>query len=146
MWRQARAGVDRPEAVSDAELAGAIDQHAEPFDSLQDLDLEPLLRRMGDVRVVLLGEASHGTSEFYTLRERITRELITRKGFSFVAIEGDWPDAARIDQYVRGGMAHLDVAQRRGAGFCGVAAGAQRAGSAAGGLSWSRSVQPLQLD
>jgi len=50
---------------------------------------------------VLIGEATHGTSEFYRLRERITRELIKKKHFSFVAIEGDWPDAARIDHYVR---------------------------------------------
>jgi len=60
-----------------------------------------MLKRIGDARVVLIGEATHGTSEFYRLREWITRELITRKGFSFVAIEGDWPDAARIDHYVR---------------------------------------------
>jgi protein-L-isoaspartate(D-aspartate) O-methyltransferase len=60
-----------------------------------------LLRRIGDARIVLLGEATHGTSEFYRMRERISRELIEKKGFSFVAIEGDWPDAARIDHYVR---------------------------------------------
>ena len=52
-------------------------------------------------RIVLLGEATHGTSEFYRMRERITRELIVKKGFRFVAIEADWPDAARIDHYVR---------------------------------------------
>jgi protein-L-isoaspartate(D-aspartate) O-methyltransferase len=51
--------------------------------------------------VVLIGEASHGTSEFYRMRARITRELIEQRGFSFVAIEGDWPDAARVDHYVR---------------------------------------------
>jgi protein-L-isoaspartate(D-aspartate) O-methyltransferase len=51
--------------------------------------------------VVLIGEATHGTSEFYRMRARITRELIERKGFAFVAIEGDWPDAARVDHYVR---------------------------------------------
>jgi protein-L-isoaspartate(D-aspartate) O-methyltransferase len=50
---------------------------------------------------VLLGEATHGTSEFYRMRERITRELIVHKGFDIVAIEADWPDAARIDHYVR---------------------------------------------
>ena len=64
-------------------------------------DLEPLLRRIGDARIVLLGEATHGTSEFYRMRERISRELIEKKGFSFIAIEGDWPDAARMDHYVR---------------------------------------------
>jgi len=73
----------------------------EPFESIASADLEPLLQRIGDARVVLLGEASHGTSEFYRMRERISRELSERKGFSFVAIEGDWPDAARIDHYVR---------------------------------------------
>ena len=52
-------------------------------------------------RVVLIGEATHGTSEFYRMRDRITRELIVKRGFRFVAIEGDWPDAARIDHYVR---------------------------------------------
>src|SRR5450759_1575212 len=60
-----------------------------------------MLKRIGDARVVLLGEATHGTSEFYLMRERISRELIEHKGFNFIAIEGDWPDAARIDHYVR---------------------------------------------
>ena len=82
-------------------LAHAIAAAAEPFDTIGSADLAALLSRIGDARVVLLGEASHGTSEFYAMRERISRELITRKGFSFVAIEGDWPDAARIDHYVR---------------------------------------------
>ena len=50
---------------------------------------------------MLLGEATHGTSEFYSMRDRISRELITKKGFHFVAVEGDWPDAARVDHYVR---------------------------------------------
>lgn len=72
-----------------------------PFQSIEDMDLAPLLRRIGDAKVVLLGEATHGTSEFYRMRERISQELITQKGFNFVAIEGDWPDAARIDHYVR---------------------------------------------
>jgi protein-L-isoaspartate(D-aspartate) O-methyltransferase len=78
-------------------IAGA----RETFDAIESADLEPLLRRIGDARVVLLGEATHGTSEFYRMRERISRELIEKKRFSFVAIEGDWPDAARIDHYVR---------------------------------------------
>jgi protein-L-isoaspartate(D-aspartate) O-methyltransferase len=73
----------------------------EPFAAIDSVDLEPLFRRIGDARVVLLGEATHGSSEFYRMRERISRELIQKKGFSFVAIEGDWPDAARIDHYVR---------------------------------------------
>lgn len=62
-----------------------------------------MLERIGDARLVLLGEASHGTSEFYRMRQRITRELIERAGFAFVAVEADWPDAALIDAYVRRG-------------------------------------------
>lgn len=83
------------------ELSTAIAGLAEPFDSVAGMPLDNLLARIGDARVVLLGEASHGTSEFYLARERITRALIEKKRFSFVAIEGDWPDAARVDHYVR---------------------------------------------
>jgi protein-L-isoaspartate(D-aspartate) O-methyltransferase len=72
---------------------------------LEDANLEPLLDRIGDARVVLIGEASHGTSEFYRMRARITQRLIEAKGFGIVAAEADWPDAARIDNYVR----HRDV-------------------------------------
>jgi protein-L-isoaspartate(D-aspartate) O-methyltransferase len=82
-------------------LVTAIANGAEPFESIETADLAPLLRRIGDARVVLLGEASHGSSEFYRLREKISRELILKKGFNFIAIEGDWPDAAHIDHYVR---------------------------------------------
>jgi protein-L-isoaspartate(D-aspartate) O-methyltransferase len=74
---------------------------AETFDSIDTADLAPFLERIGDSRVVLIGEASHGTSEFYRMRQRITQALIEEKGFSFVAAEADWPDAARIDHYVR---------------------------------------------
>ena len=82
-------------------LEQTIAHAAEAFDSIESADLSPLLERIGDARVVLLGEASHGTSEFYRMREAISRALILRKGFNFIAIEGDWPDAARIDHYVR---------------------------------------------
>jgi protein-L-isoaspartate(D-aspartate) O-methyltransferase len=82
--------------------AALIHEAAQPFDSIHGAALGPLLDRIGDCPVVLLGEASHGTSEFYRMRERITRELILRKGFTAVAVEADWPDAARIDAYVRG--------------------------------------------
>ncbi len=86
-----------PEERLRSQLADAC----EPFQSLDTADLDPLLERIGDARVVLIGEASHGTSEFYRLRSRITRELLARNRFSFIAIEGDWPDAARIDHFVR---------------------------------------------
>ncbi|MDT3685896.1 MAG: protein-L-isoaspartate(D-aspartate) O-methyltransferase [Pseudorhodoplanes sp.] len=82
-------------------LAQQIGNACERMPSVDTASLEPLLKRIGDARVVLLGEATHGTAEFYRMRERITRELIQKKGFRFVAIEGDWPDAARIDHYVR---------------------------------------------
>ncbi|WP_072392342.1 protein-L-isoaspartate(D-aspartate) O-methyltransferase [Hyphomicrobium sp. CS1GBMeth3] len=81
--------------------SGLIVRHAESFVALEQADLEPLLRRIDDARIVLIGEATHGTSEFYRMRARITQQLIERKGFTFVAIEADWPDAARIDNYVR---------------------------------------------
>jgi protein-L-isoaspartate(D-aspartate) O-methyltransferase len=82
-------------------LAQTVADDCEPFEAIENARLDLLLSRIGEARVVLLGEASHGTSEFYRMRERISRELITKKGFRFVAIEGDWPDAARIDHYVR---------------------------------------------
>jgi protein-L-isoaspartate(D-aspartate) O-methyltransferase len=82
-------------------LARLVAAACEPFDDLERADLGPLLERIGNARVVLLGEATHGTSEFYRLRARITRELVLRKGFTVVAAEADWPDAARIDHYVR---------------------------------------------
>jgi protein-L-isoaspartate(D-aspartate) O-methyltransferase len=87
--------------TGDLELAKTITSCCERFTDLESVELEPLMRRIADARVVLIGEATHGTSEFYRMRERISRQLIERKGFSFVAIEGDWPDAARVDHYVR---------------------------------------------
>lgn len=82
-------------------VPGLIAKHAEAFVTLEQAALEPLLRRIGSARVVLIGEASHGTSEFYRMRARITQRLIEAKGFNVVAAEADWPDAARIDHYVR---------------------------------------------
>ncbi len=82
-------------------LAQQIAAYCEPFESPETAQFDRLLARIGDAQVVLLGEASHGTSEFYRMRDRISRELIAKKGFRFVAIEGDWPDAARVDHYVR---------------------------------------------
>ena len=63
---------------------------------------DPLLELIGDARFVLLGEASHGTHEFYRERGQITKRLIVEKGFSAVAVEADWPDAYRVNRYVRG--------------------------------------------
>nr|WP_221380987.1 erythromycin esterase family protein [Actinoplanes polyasparticus] len=68
-------------------------------------DLDVLLDRVGDARVVMIGEASHGTHEYYVWRSALTRRLIAERGFSFVAVEGDWPDCERVDASVRGGGA-----------------------------------------
>jgi len=65
-------------------------------------DYDELLAFVGDARIVLLGEASHGTHEFYAERARITRRLIEEKGFTIVAAEADWPDAYRVNRFVRG--------------------------------------------
>jgi erythromycin esterase len=64
-------------------------------------DLDPLLERIGDARFVLLGEASHGTSEYYLWRTRLSQRLIEEKGFSFIAVEGDWPDCYQINRYIK---------------------------------------------
>ncbi len=88
-------------SLREAPLERTIAKAAEAFDAIESADLSSLLTRIGDARVVLLGEATHGSSEFYRMREAISRELILKKGFNFIAIEGDWPDAARIDHYVR---------------------------------------------
>lgn len=117
-WEQS---APRPRGGSGLRLMSRDDQHlvdrltqaAEPFESVDDLPLTALLERIGDSRVVLMGEASHGTSEFYRARQRITRALIEEKGFDFIAIEGDWPDVARIDDYVR----HTDVASSEWTAF-----------------------------
>jgi erythromycin esterase-like protein len=65
-------------------------------------DYQPLLDLIGDARFVLLGEASHGTHEFYRERAQITKQLIEKKGFTVVAVEADWPDAYRVNRFVRG--------------------------------------------
>src|SRR5207245_112886 len=61
-----------------------------------------LMRQIGDAHLVLLGEASHGTHEFYRERAQITKRLIHEKGFTAVAVEADWPDAYRVNRFVRG--------------------------------------------
>ncbi len=86
-----------------ANLATLVREAAEPIDDIETASIDALLDRIGDAQIVLLGEATHGTSEFYRMRARISRELIMRRGFQFVAVEADWPDAARIDDFVLGG-------------------------------------------
>ena len=83
-------------------LAQRITRAAEPLPGFEDPNFGKLFDRFGAKRVVLLGEASHGTSEFYRARAAITRRLIAEHGFTIVAVEADWPDAAAIDRKVRG--------------------------------------------
>ena len=77
-------------------------------------DYDQLLDLVGEARVVLLGEATHGTHEFYRERARITRRLIEEKGFTIVAVEADWPDAYRVNRYVRGLDGDADAAAALG--------------------------------
>ncbi|MGH7621864.1 MAG: erythromycin esterase family protein, partial [Gemmatimonadaceae bacterium] len=81
-------------------LTRTIREAARPLRSAADLDA--LLARIGDSRFVLLGEATHGTSEFYRWRTTITQRLIEEHRFSFIAVEGDWPDCYRVNRYIRG--------------------------------------------
>src|SRR5215217_7260127 len=83
-----------------AELAERVRSIAHPLKGTEDLD--PLLDRIGDARCVLLGEASHGTSEYYTWRARMSERLIREKGFSFIAVEGDWPDCYEVNRFAKG--------------------------------------------
>jgi protein-L-isoaspartate(D-aspartate) O-methyltransferase len=94
-------GTASPRGSRPATTAALIREAAEPITDIEGVRLGPLLDRIGDARVVLLGEATHGTVEFYRMRARITRELIDKRGFTIVAVEGDWPDAAQVDRYVR---------------------------------------------
>jgi erythromycin esterase-like protein len=82
-------------------LLSKVRSRALPLESSGDLN--SLLDRIGDARVVMLGEATHGTAEFYEWRARITRRLLLEKDFSFVAVEGDWPDCYRLDRYLKDG-------------------------------------------
>jgi erythromycin esterase-like protein len=72
-------------------------------------DFDALMARVGNARIVLLGEASHGTHEFYRIRGEITKRLVKEKGFAAVAVEADWPDAYRVNRYVRGRGADPDA-------------------------------------
>lgn len=101
-WQDEREEVAPARASSPHTIAGIIREEAEPISEIEECDVSALLDRIGDRRLVLIGEATHGTSEFYRMRARITKGLIQRRGFRFVGVEADWPDAARVNQYVRG--------------------------------------------
>ncbi len=80
-------------------LMSAIQEHAFPLD---DQALDTVLDAIGDARIVLLGEATHGTSEFYKTRAALSKRLIQEKGFTNIAVEGDWPSAQVVNRYVKG--------------------------------------------
>jgi erythromycin esterase-like protein len=88
------------ESATQSELNTAIASSAQLLKGA-DGDYDGLLELIGDSRFVLLGEATHGTHEFYEQRARITQRLIAEKGFTAVAVEADWPDAYRVNRYVR---------------------------------------------
>ena len=94
--------------ISDDLLIETIRTASVPLNG-ETSDYDPLLQQIGDARFVLLGEASHGTHEFYHERAQITKRLIREKGFTAVAVEGDWPDAYRVNRYVRGRSEDLDA-------------------------------------
>ncbi len=101
--------LDRRRAASAADLAPLARAAARPLPPLADAEaFAAAFDRFGEARVVLLGEASHGTSEFYRARAAVTRRLVERHGFRILALEADWPEAARIDRHVRGLPARPD--------------------------------------
>lgn len=88
-------------SLDDAVVARAVAESAHQLLEAPQ-EFNPLMDMVGDACFVLIGEASHGTHEFYEYRARLTKRLITEKQFSAVAVEADWPDAYRVNRYVRG--------------------------------------------
>ena len=102
-WPEEQAVLRAPgKSVRNPSVVKLIRELAQPIDDIESGDIEALVERASEAKLVLIGEASHGTSEFYSMRARITKMLIERHGFDFVAVEADWPDAARVDDHVLG--------------------------------------------
>lgn len=80
-------------------LISAIKEQALP---LNEHSLDKLVEAIGNARIVMISEASHGTSEFYTIRAELSKKLIEQKGFHVIAVEGDWPSAQAVNRYVKG--------------------------------------------
>lgn len=97
----------------DATTLAALQEEAHPLRG-GPTDFDPLLDMVGDARYVLLGEATHGSHDFYRVRAEITKRLIRELGFTAVAVEADWPDAYRINRYVRGRGGDLDATEALG--------------------------------
>ncbi len=85
--------------LNEAEAISRIHSKSHSVETVADLD--PLMKCIGDAKIVMLGEASHGTHEYYTWRTLISQRLIVEKGFKFIAVEGDWPDCYRLNRYVK---------------------------------------------
>ena len=101
---------ESPPTSADADLIAALRAAAYPLAG-SDRDYDPLMDRIGEARFALLGEASHGTHEFYRERAEITKRLIVEKNFTAVAVEADWPDAYRVNRYVRGLSDDIDAVE-----------------------------------
>lgn len=86
--------------IDEHEIVSAVKQWSYTLHS--KADLQPLYDRIGNARIVMLGEASHGTHEYYTWRTHISKKLIEEKGFNCIAVEGDWPDCYQLNRYVKG--------------------------------------------
>jgi erythromycin esterase-like protein len=98
--------VSKPERLlfmvaTNIDLLGSIRDNAIRLTGT-DQDFDPLINLIGETRLVLIGEASHGTHDFYRLRAQITKRLVREKGFTAIAVEADWPDAYRVNRFVRG--------------------------------------------
>lgn len=104
----------RSEAADTIDVLRAMAMPLSSADASRDEDVDVIVSRLGDARVVLIGEASHGTHEFYAVRAAVTRRLIERHGFNAVAIEGDWPDSRRVDRFVRGSSEDADASAALG--------------------------------
>jgi protein-L-isoaspartate(D-aspartate) O-methyltransferase len=100
-WEDGSRAATNHRPARELSLAECIAEAAEPLPDIGDPEFAAAFDRFAGRRVVLLGEASHGTHEFYAARAAITRRFAERHGFTIVAVEADWPDAAAIDRYIR---------------------------------------------
>lgn len=90
----------KEQVFNETELVNSLKASSYPLNEKEDL--EPLYDLIGDARIVMLGEASHGTHDYYTWRAHISKKLIEEKGFNFIAVEGDWPDCYRLNRFIKG--------------------------------------------
>ncbi len=100
-WEDGTRSASNHQPARTLSLPGCIAQSATPLPDIDDPDFAAAFDAFADKRVVLLGEASHGTHEFYAARAAITRRFVERHGFTIVAAEADWPDAAVFNRYIR---------------------------------------------